>query len=249
MQGDLEAGLERVLRSPARLTVAGRTDAGVHATGQVAHLDVPRGLWTAEADRLVRRLRGVLAPDLRVSAVSAMAPEFDARFGAQWRRYTYRVSDAPAGASPLRRVDTLSWGRPLAAEALAAAAATLIGTHDFAAFCRARAGGTTIRELQRLDWNREPDGVLVATVQADAFCHHMVRGVIGALLAVGEGRRSVDWLAGLLASTRRSEEIRVAPARGLTLVAVGYPTGPAALAARHAVTRAVRTLSVDPPDR
>lgn len=247
VQGELEAALERVLRAPVRLTVAGRTDAGVHATGQVAHFDLARELWDDEASKLVRRLAGVLPPDVRVSAVSPTGPEFDARFGAFWRRYHYRVSDAPGGASPLRRTDTVSWPRRLDDEALTTAAAPLVGTHDFVAFCRAREGATTIRELQRLDWIRDSHGVLVATVQADAFCHHMVRGLIGGLLAVGEGRRPASWPAGLLAATARSNEIAVAPAHGLTLVAVGYPQDPAGLAARSVRTRARRTDQIGEP--
>lgn len=235
-----------MLRCPAQLTVAGRTDARVHATGQVAHVDLPPGVWAAQAGRLLRRLAGVLPADVRVSAVSEAPPEFDARFGALWRRYTYRVTDAPGGGSPLRRTDTVSWPRRLDDEAVAAAAAPLLGTHDFAAFCRAREGGTTVRELQRLDWSRDGEGVLIATVQADAFCHHMVRGLIGSLLAVGEGRRPVPWPVTLLGRTERSNEIPVAPARGLTLVAVGYPPDAAGLAARCLQTRARRELSVDP---
>lgn len=245
VQGELEAALARVLRCPARLTVAGRTDAGVHATGQVAHVDVPQSVWAAESGRLLRRLSGVLPADVRVCAVEATVPEFDARFAALWRRYTYRIADTPAGGSPLRRTDTVSWPRPLDDQMLAEATVGLLGTHDFAAYCRAREGATTVRELQRLAWSRDGEGVLVATVQADAFCHHMVRGLIGGLLAVGEGRRPVGWPASLLTRTERSNEIAVAPARGLTLVAVGYPLDAAGLAARSAQARARRELSVD----
>ncbi|MBA2416371.1 MAG: tRNA pseudouridine(38-40) synthase TruA [Geodermatophilaceae bacterium] len=247
VQGELEAALARVLRCPARLTVAGRTDAGVHATGQVAHVDLPSAVWAAEEGRLLRRLAGVLPADIRVSALAQTWPGFHARFGALWRRYTYRLTDAPGGGSPLRRTDTVSWPRRLDDEAVAAAAVALLGVHDFAAFCRAREGGTTVRELQRLDWSRDEDAVLVAAVQADAFCHHMVRGLVGSLLAVGEGRRPVTWPASLLAHTERCHEIPVAPARGLTLVGVGYPADAAGLAARSAQTRVRRELSVDPP--
>lgn len=238
-----------MLRVPVALTVAGRTDAGVHATGQVVHLDVSDSVWAVEQDRLVRRLAGVLSADVRVADAIAVPAAFDARFGALWRRYIYRVSDASGGVSPLRRTDTLAWPRPLDLDALRAAAGSLVGMHDFAAFCRPRAGGTTVRELQDLDWVRDDEGVLVATVQADAFCHHMVRGLMGALLAVADGRRPVDWPAELLERTERSGEITVAPAHGLTLVAVGYPDDDQGLRARLAQTRGRREWSGDPRHR
>ena len=239
VQGVVEEVLSRVLRVPAVLTVAGRTDAGVHATGQVAHADVPGQAWAATRETLVRRLAGVLPMDVRVSGVAPAARGFDARFSALWRRYVYRVADAPWGVDPLRRHDSLAWHRPLDIGALRAGAAGLLGEHDFAAFCRHREGASTVRTMQRLDWDRGPDGVLVATVQADAFCHRMVRGLVGALLAVGEGRRPPTWPASLLDSRKRAGSVTVAPAHGLTLVSVGYPPD-AELAARAALTRRPR---------
>jgi tRNA pseudouridine38-40 synthase len=266
VQGVLEEALARVLRVPVALTVAGRTDAGVHATGQVAHADLPAETWAALGDAAperpagaagsaadagsagrerVRRLAGVLPPDLRVWTVEAAPAGFDARFSALWRRYAYRVTDAPAGAAPLRRYDTLAWPRPLDHDALAAASAGLLGEHDFAAYCRRREGATTIRTLLQLDWAREPDGVLVATVRADAFCQSMVRSLVGALLAVGDGRRPPSWPAALLAATARSGEVAVAPAGGLTLAEVAYPPD-AELAARAEATRHRRNLAIGP---
>jgi tRNA pseudouridine38-40 synthase len=245
VQGELEEALARVLRVPVGLTVAGRTDAGVHATGQVAHADVPRPAWAGLGGRgvpatpgadLVRRLGGVLPPDVRVRTVAVAPAGFDARFSAVWRRYAYRVVDDPAAADPLRRHDTLSWPRPLSLDALRAASGLLLGERDFAAFCKRREGATTIRELQGLDWERDPAGVLTARVRADAFCHSMVRSLVGALLAVGEGRRPPEWPAAQLARTDRSGEITVASAHGLTLVQVGYPPD-AELAARAEATR------------
>jgi tRNA pseudouridine38-40 synthase len=234
VQGVVEEALARVLRVPVALTVAGRTDAGVHATGQVAHFDGP-----APDGTLVRRLAGVLPPDVRVRAAAEAPPGFDARFSALWRRYAYRVTDDPAGADPLRRHDTLSWSRPLDADRMEEASAGLLGEHDFAAFCRRREGATTIRALQRLDWVREAD-LLTATVVADAFCHSMVRSLVGALVAVGEGRRPASWPASLLTRTSRADDVPVAPAGGLTLVRVDYPPDDQ-LAARSLVTRARRT--------
>jgi tRNA pseudouridine38-40 synthase len=239
VQGEIEAALERILRVPVTLTVAGRTDAGVHASGQVAHADLPAAALDLD---LVRRLAGVLPADVRVRSVGPAPVGFDARFSALWRRYAYRVVDDPAAADPLRRYDTLSWPRPLDRAALQAAADQLLGEHDFAAFCRRRDGATTIRALQQLDWARGPDGVLTATVRADAFCHSMVRSLVGALLAVGDGRRPPDWPAAQLARTERSGDVTVAPAHGLTLVEVGYPPD-AELAARAEATRHVRSPS------
>lgn len=239
VQATIEAALTSVLRVPVRLTVAGRTDAGVHATGQVAHIDVPAGVWAEHCKRVLRRLAGVLPAEIRIYSVSPAPAGFDARFAAIYRRYAYRVSDAPWGAPPLRRHDTLSWPRVLDLTALQEASTGLLGEHDFAAYCRRRDGATTIRTVLALDWCRDADEVLVATVQADAFCHSMVRSLVGALLAVGEGRRTPQWPASLLAETERSSAVPVAPAHGLSLVQVGYPPD-AELAARTAVTRAVR---------
>lgn len=259
VQGELEQALGRILRlpEPPALTVAGRTDAGVHARGQVAHVDVadaalgeldgnrPGALATDERlAALVRRLGGVLPPDVRVFRVSVAPEGFDARFSALSRRYAYRVSDAAGGVDPLRRHEVLWHNRPLDPAALNAAAARLLGEHDFAAFCKRREGATTIRELQRLDWAREPDGVLVATVVADAFCHSMVRALVGSLLAVGDGRRPVEWPGEVLTAAVRDSGVHVAPAHGLCLEEVRYPPEEE-LAARAAATRRVRTLAAE----
>jgi tRNA pseudouridine38-40 synthase len=219
------------------LTVAGRTDAGVHATGQVCHVDVPAAAWPPLAGTLLRRLAGLLPADVRVLAVRAEPDTFDARFSALSRRYEYRVTDAPHGPDPLRRHDTLGWPRPLDLDALNAAAAGLCGHHDFAAFCRRKENATTVRAVSRLDWRREPDGVLVATVQADAFCQAMVRSLVGAMLAVGDGRRPASWPVELLSRRERASEVSVAAAHGLTLVAVAYPDDSAEYAERAERTR------------
>jgi tRNA pseudouridine38-40 synthase len=243
--GVLAEQLERIFGTGAAagLTVAGRTDAGVHASGQVCHLDLPAQRWTALAPSLVRRLAGLLPADVRVLQATQAPPEFDARFSALWRRYQYRVTDAVPGADPLRRVDTLSWPRRLDLDLLNAAAAGLVGEHDFAAFCRRKERGTTIREVTTLTWARDQGGVLTATVQADAFCWSMVRSLVGGMLMVGEGRCDPSWPAGLLTRRERADDVRVAPAHGLTLVAVGYPQD-AELAGRALLTRNVRTRQV-----
>ena len=224
-------------RIQATLTVAGRTDAGVHATGQVAHLDVPPG--APAPDQLAHRLARLLPPDLRVPAVRQVPSAFDARFSALRRHYRYRVCDAPWGVDPLRRYDTLGYHCRLDGTAMNAASALLVGQHDFAAFCRRREGATTVRALQTLEWIRDEPHLLVAYVAADAFCHSMVRSLVGALLAVGEHRRPPDWPAGLLRHTARASEVMVAPAHGLTLVSVDYPDDDQ-LAARAEQTRALR---------
>ena len=244
VQGELEAALATVLRLPSvATTCAGRTDTGVHARGQVAHADVPDGVVEAAAgrydaayDALARRLNGVLAPDVRVHRVVAAAEGFDARFSAQWRRYAYRVVDDPALVDPLARGHVLEWPRPLELGLMNDASAALLGEHDFAAFCRRREGATTIRTLQALSWEREASGVVVATVRADAFCHSMVRSLVGCLLAVGERRRSPSWPQEVLATGARSSSVAVAPAHGLTLEEVGYPPDPE-LAAQAELTR------------
>ncbi|MFG3640205.1 tRNA pseudouridine(38-40) synthase TruA [Micromonospora sp. NPDC047762] len=222
------------------LTVAGRTDAGVHATGQVCHVDLPVDVWRQHEGRLLRRLARLLPTDVRVRAMTEVPADFDARFSATFRRYEYRVTDAPFGAEPLRRHEVLAWPKPLDLAALNAAASGLVGEHDFAAYCRRKEHATTLREVTWLDWRRDPDGILVATVQADAFCQAMVRSLVGAMLVAGDGRRPVEWPGTLLTQRERSSEVTVAPARGLTLVAVGYPADPAEYAQRATLTRRLR---------
>ena len=239
--GVLIEALERLVGAgaPLGLTVAGRTDAGVHATGQVCHIDLPAGKYAELAESLLRRLAALMPPDARVRAITPLPDPFTPRFSATFRRYEYRVSDTPWGPEPLRRHDTLGWLRPLDEDRLNAGAAGLVGEHDFAAFCKRKEHATTIRAITRLDWRREPDGVCVATVQADAFCQAMVRSLVGAMLTVGDGRRPPEWPARLLTLRERSSEVTVAPAHGLTLIAVGYP-GETEYAARAEATRRLR---------
>jgi tRNA pseudouridine38-40 synthase len=243
VQQTLEEALWRALGLPAppALTVAGRTDAGVHARGQVAHTDVPAASWTAAAASAARRLGRILPPEIRVAAIAPAPDGFDARFSALWRRYSYRVCDDPAVADPLRRHDTLWYRHGLDLDRMNAAAMACLGEHDFAAFCRSRAGATSIREVLRLDWARAERGVAAATVVADAFCHNMVRALTGALLSVGDGTRPPAWLGQVLAAGQRDPAVQVAPPHALCLEEVGYPE-PAAMASRAASTRRTRTL-------
>lgn len=247
--GALEDALSTVFRTPVVLRAAGRTDAGVHATGQVAHVDVPEAALPHAYPRttrpgdgeflpLVRRLGRFLPQDVRVLDVTRAAPGFDARFSALRRHYVYRLSTAPYGVEPHDARYVTAWPRPLDIDSMAEASRALLGLHDFAAFCRYREGATTIRELQRLDWSG--DGTRVtAHVTADAFCWSMVRSLVGALLAVGEHRREPGWCAGLLTAERRSSAFAAAPPQGLTLVGVDYPPEDQ-LEARTKVTRDLR---------
>jgi tRNA pseudouridine38-40 synthase len=253
VQGDLDAALATVLRLPSvATTCAGRTDTGVHARGQVVHLDVPEGAVAAAAGRsglspveaLARRLNGVLDPDVRVRSASGAPEGFDARFSALWRRYVYRVADAPAVPDPLTRGHVLAWPRRLDEAAMQAAADLLVGEHDFASFCKRREGATTVRTLLDLRVERVRRGAgegLDLTVRADAFCHSMVRALTGCLLAVGEGRREPAWAGEVLAAGQRDPGVLVVQPHGLCLEEVGYPPD-TDLAARVEESRRVRTL-------
>ncbi len=257
VQGAVEEALDTVLRTQgSALTVAGRTDTGVHARGQVAHVDLdPEALARVSGrsgqdppDALARRLNGVLDPDARIHRITAAAPGFDARFSAVWRRYAYRVADRPDAVDPLTRGHVLSWPRPLDLARMNTASADLLGEHDFAAFCKRREGATTIRSLLDLFWERDRAGVLVATVRADAFCHSMVRSLVGCLLAVGEGRREPGWAGQVLSAQVRDPAVTVVRPHGLTLEEVGYPED-GLLAERARLSRAVRTLPASERDR
>lgn len=236
VQGTLEDGLAQVLRTRVRITVAGRTDAGVHSRGQVTHIDVPDETWTkleGRGDRtseqaLLSRISGVLPPDVVVRAVRIAPPGFDARFSAVWRRYSYRIVDRAELRDPLRSDWTLWSRRPLDVDAMRAATEPLVGVRDFAAFCRPRPGATTIRHLQELRWERRvggpDDGLVVASVQSDAFCHNMVRALVGASMAVGYGQRPVGWPGEILRGGVRDPLAGVVPPHGLTLEEVFYPS-------------------------
>jgi tRNA pseudouridine38-40 synthase len=245
VQSVLEEALTAVLhvQSPVRLTVAGRTDAGVHATGQVAHCDVPDENWQVNGAAVPRRLAGLLPPDVRVWAATPAPAGFDARFSAIGRRYAYQVCDAPYGVEPLRRHQVLWHPRPLDEAVMNEAAERLLGEHDFASFCRRREGATTIRTLRRLGWTRTGEHDLVADVRADAFCHSMVRALIGSMLPVGDGRQPTTFPAEVLAAQARHPNVMVAPAHGLSLEEVYYPPDDR-LAARAVEARTKRTLAV-----
>lgn len=249
VEGELTAALTTVLRFPdgaVQVTCAGRTDAGVHARGQVVHVDVdPAASKTAarqvtQLDVLARRVNGVLGRDVRVRRITEAPDGFDARFAALWRRYAYRIVDDPARVDPLTRNHVLAWPRALDVAAMDQAAGTLVGLHDFAAFCKKREGATTIRTLLDFGWTRAEDGLVTGHVRADAFCHSMVRALVGCMIAVGEGRREPAWAAEILTGRRRDPNVVVVPAHGLTLEEVAYPED-AELADRVRQTSARRT--------
>ncbi|MCL1838599.1 MAG: tRNA pseudouridine(38-40) synthase TruA [Propionibacteriaceae bacterium] len=223
VQGELETWLARLLRCDAvALTVAGRTDAGVHARGQVAHFDLPEEFSVSDFEELelVRRLDRVLPSDVVVRKISLAPPGFDARFSAIWRRYVYRLADGtfdPLAAGYVAKVIS-----PVDVTLLNQVSGVLLGLHDFVAFCKYRSGATAIRTLQRVSAERVGE-IIELTVQADAFAHSMVRSLTGALLQVAAGRRDESWLKALLDRSDRCGEIPVMPAKGLTLEAVGYP--------------------------
>ncbi|WP_105032910.1 tRNA pseudouridine synthase A [Arthrobacter ruber] len=265
VQGVLEGALFTLLRRPVRLTVGGRTDAGVHARGQVAHVDLTSAEWEAmargrdvdPADAFRRRLTGTINRELTDgvtgrgrsvrnsvpavvvrSAVPAPAG-FDARFSALWRRYSYAIADTTAGQDPLGRHTTLWYPAALDVTLLNEGAAHLLGMQDFAAFCKPREGATTIRELQRYEFARGHDGVIIATVQADAFCHNMVRALIGSTLRVGSGEVPPSWLAARLAARKKDARSILAAPHPLVLEEIAYP-GNEELAGRAELTRARR---------
>ncbi|UPK75941.1 tRNA pseudouridine(38-40) synthase TruA [Nocardioidaceae bacterium SCSIO 66511] len=236
VQETLEDALGMVLRlpEPPATVCAGRTDAGVHARGQVVHVDLPDGIEIAP-DRLLHRLVRVLPDDVRAADARPAAMGFDARFSALRRRYVYRLCDEPTGPDPLLRRYVVAQRKRLDAAAMEEAAWQLLGENDFAAFCKKRPGATTIRTLLRLEAERHSAGVDI-TVEADAFCHSMVRALVGGLVAVGEGRHEPDWLGEVLTAQVRDPHVTVMPAHGLTLEQVVYPDDEE-LAARAVATR------------
>lgn len=249
VQGELTSALSTILRAPVAITCAGRTDAGVHARGQVTHLDIADEMYAAlpgRSDRtpegaLAARLRKLVPRDITVRSV-ALAPEgFDARFSALSRRYRYVVCDDPARLDPLRVRETVLHPRRLHAGLMTEAAAGLLGLNDFAAFCKQREGATTVRTLLQYDWTRVGPGLLAATVVADAFCHSMVRSLVGAVVPVGEGRHPVTFAGDVLTARVRDPRVKVMPAHGLVLEEVVYPAD-GELAARAEEARSTRRL-------
>ncbi|MFJ8060737.1 tRNA pseudouridine(38-40) synthase TruA [Streptomyces sp. NPDC096142] len=242
VQGEVEEALRTVTRSGEvayDLTVAGRTDAGVHARGQVAHVDLPGEVWEEHREKLLKRLAGRLPKDVRVWRVTEAAEGFNARFAALWRRYVYRVGDRPGGVDPLLRNHVLWHDWELDVDVMDAAAKSLVGEHDFAAYAKKREGASTVREIFDFGVLRRSDGVIEIEVRADAFCHNQVRSMVGALLFVGDGHRGAEWPRRVLDAGVRDSAVHVVRPLGLTLEEVAYPADEG-LAERQLLARRVR---------
>lgn len=220
VQEEVEKAIGTITQTKVESVVAGRTDAGVHATGQVVHVDVPESI---NLDEIAYKLNRILDEDIRVMKVSVAPEAFHARFSALRRSYTYKILDKNLPVPPINRYDIASWYRPLDADLMNKASALVLGHHDFAAFCKFKEGGTTIRTLEKFHWERQGD-LLVATIVADAFCYSMVRNLVGAAVCVADGRKDASWMAELLVNKERVSDSLVFPARGLTLTSVEYPS-------------------------
>ena len=220
VQAQVEEAIEKIARVRIESIVAGRTDAGVHATGQVIHVDIPDSMAIED---LAYKLNRILDEDIRINRIEVAPPAFHARFSALRRYYQYRILDENKVIQPLARLNTAGWYRPLDLDLMNQASKLLLGTNDFAAFCKYREGATTVRTLERYEWVRDSEGYLVADVVADAFCYSMVRNLVGAVVCVADGRFEPSWIKTLLENKERVSDSLVFPARGLTLYKVDYP--------------------------
>ena len=234
VQQCIEEAIRTVAQAKAETIVAGRTDAGVHATGQVIHVDIPDSL---ELDDLAYKLNRILDEDIRINQIQIAPTAFHARFSALRRYYEYRILDENKVVPPLARFNTASWYRPLDVDQMNHASALLLGSHDFAAFCKFREGATTIRTLETYQWRRDREGYLVGDVVADAFCYSMVRNLVGAIVCVADGRKESEWISTLLENKERVSDSLVFPARGLSLYKVDYPDD------AELLERAVKTVA------
>ncbi len=226
IQDLVEEAISRIARVDVESIVAGRTDAGVHATGQVVHVDVPDAIFDSELTYkdLRYKLNRILDEDVRIMEISDAPEGFHARFSALRRYYSYKILDNNDVIPPLSRHDVASWYRPLDVNLMNQASALVLGHHDFAAFCKFKEGGTTIRTLEKYHWQRTSEGLLIVDVVADAFCYSMVRNLVGAVVCVADGRKDPAWMGELLANKERVSDSLVFPARGLTLYQVDYPS-------------------------
>jgi tRNA pseudouridine38-40 synthase len=226
IQDLVEEAIARISRGDVESVVAGRTDAGVHATGQVIHVDLPDAVFADGLSYIDLRykLNRILDEDVRIMEISDAPEGFHARFSALRRIYTYKILDNNDVIPPLSRYDVAPWYRPLDVDLMNKASELVLGHHDFAAFCKFKEGGTTIRTLETYRWRRDETGLLVADVIADAFCYSMVRNLVGAVVCVADGRKEPSWMAELLANKERVSDSLVFPARGLSLTRVEYPS-------------------------
>ena len=238
VQGELESALQTLYQRDLETVVAGRTDAGVHAINQVCHVDLPE----LEYENLAYRLNRILTEEIRVKSVDRAPYGFHARFGALRRHYIYKILDDNQIIDPLQRFDIAPWYRKLDVAKMNLAAQTLLGEHDFHSFARFRENSTTVRTLERLEFERQNDGSIVGYVSADAFLYNMVRSIVGTLVYVGEGRFTAEWVRETLEKRERPSDSIVFPARGLTFVGVDYPSD------EELVARATKTMNLRSED-
>jgi tRNA pseudouridine38-40 synthase len=226
--GALRSAIERVLRTTVELTAAGRTDTGVHAWGQVVTFDAPA--VELDLDRLQRSVNGLCRPDIVVRTAEVAPPDFDARFSARWRCYRYTVSNRPVPDPFLARV-TWHVAEPLDLPAMRLGTDVLVGEHDFSSFCRVPRRGSDglsvslVRRVVEAGWHDLGDGGLRFEIRANAFCHQMVRSLVGLLVDVGRRRRRAGDILAILRARERAGVGTIAPPSGLCLWAVGYPDG------------------------
>jgi tRNA pseudouridine38-40 synthase len=216
--GALGKALQRVLHHEVELKCAGRTDAGVHAWGQVVSFDAPPGI---EPDRLQASLNGMLGPEIVVREADLAPPGFDARHSARWRHYRYTIVNRPV---PDPFLDRYAWwvAPPLEVHALRLAADPFVGEHDFASFCRKQEGASLTRRVLLSQWTEQPDGVLRYEVRANAFCWQMVRSIVGTMVDVGLGKRRPGDVLAIIRERDRAAAGQLAPPQGLCLWEVGY---------------------------
>lgn len=223
VQGEIETALKTLYRQDLETVVAGRTDAGVHASGQVIHVDLPIGDFGFDFEDLSYRLNRILSEEIRIKSAERASKDFHARFGALRRHYIYKIQDGLGIIEPVKRLDITPWYRDLDIQKMNQAAATLIGEHDFFSFARFRENSTTIRTLERFDFQRDEQGLIISNIIADAFCYNMVRSLIGTMVYIGEGRFPITWAREILEKHERPSDSLVFPARGLTFIGVEYP--------------------------
>lgn len=239
IQGEVEKSLKQIFNLIIKTIAAGRTDRGVHARGQWVHFDLPVTNWQKVRDPKYS-LNQVLPGDIRILEIEQVSEDFDARYSALWRRYTYWVSDKNHQLDPLRRHYVYKYGYKLDLEKLNQTSQMLVGLHDFATYCKPRENSSTVRNLMQFTWQKI-DGLFVAELKADAFCYGLVRNLIGAVLPAGAGLIEIDEPKLRLDKKQRSETIFQAPANGLVLEEISYPE-PTRWASQAKITRNPRVL-------
>ena len=217
VQDELEKALAKLLGAEVRTVVAGRTDAGVHARGQVVSFETDIEI---EEDRFRRSMNGLLGPEIAINSVSEASNDFHARFSAKWRRYRYLIDPRPS-PDPLLRHMVWHVGNELDSDAMQVVAEAIVGEHDFSSFCRSVEGRSNVRRVEETKLI-ESKGLLEFWIRANAFCHQMVRSIVGYMYDVGRGFSSEDDVETVIEAGDRSAVATVAPPHGLTLWEVGY---------------------------